>query len=125
MWITLRDTQVTDAGLGHLAGMNLKQLSIPVQAQTDIGLKHYLAAIEPSSRLYLKDWQITDAGLVHIKGLTNLESLNLNGTEVTDAGLAHLKGLTNLQGLDLRRTKITDAGVAELKKALPNCKIRK
>ena len=113
--LSLHDTQVTDAGLGHLAGMNLKQLSIPVQAQTDIGLKHYLAAIEPSSRLYLKDWQITDAGLVHIKGMTNLKTLDLRDTKVTDAGLVHLKGMTNLQTLYLSATQVTDAGLVHLK----------
>jgi len=67
--------------------------------------------------------QITDAGLANVKGLTQLQSLNLNGTKITDAGLEHLKGLANLQTLDLEATRVTNAGIADLKKALPNCKI--
>ena len=124
--LDLYNTQVTDAGLVHLKGLNLKELTIPKSAQTDLGLKHYLAAIEPRSVLYLRDWGgVTDAGLVHLKGMTNLRELDLYRTKVTGAGLVHLKGLTNLQKLTLRGTKITDAGVAELQQALPNCEITK
>ena len=81
--------------------MKLKSLIIPTEAKTDLGLQHYLAAIEPPTYLNLKDWGITDAGLVHLKGMANLKTL------------------------DLRRTQITDAGVAELKQTLPNCRIIK
>jgi hypothetical protein len=116
----LHGTQITDAGLVHLKGLNLKELTIPKSAQTDLGLKHYLAAIEPRSVLYLRDWGgVTDAGLVHLKGLIKLEELNLASTRITDAGLVHLKGLTNLQELYLTVTKITDAGLVHLK-GLPN-----
>ena len=111
----LTGTQITDAGLVHLAGMNLKELSMPKEAKTDLGLKHYLAAIEPPTYLDFEDWGITDAGLVHLKGLTNLESLYLTGTQITDAGLVHLKRLTNLESLDLGGTKITDAGLVLLR----------
>ena len=60
--VSLCDTQVTDAGLVHLAGLtNLRVLTL------------------------LGD-QITDADLVHLKGLTKLEDLSLGGPQVTDAG---------------------------------------
>jgi Leucine-rich repeat (LRR) protein len=98
--LRLEGTQVTDEGLVHLAGMNLKSLSIPVQSRTDGGLKHYLAALKPSTKLSLYRWKVTNAGLVHLKGLTNLTRLSLP-------------------------RQITDAGIAELQKALPNCKITK
>ena len=134
----LGGTKITDAGLVHLKGMQLMQLLIPVGAQTDLGLKHYLAALETQpprlwSRfrpadtvlLLLPGWRITDAGMVHLKGLTNLQSLDLRKTKITDAGLVHLKGLNKLQWLYLMGTKVTDAGVSDLKKSLPNCEISK
>ena len=83
----------------HLKGLPLTSLAIPNDAKTDLGLKHYLAALETHTALNLSGWKITDAGLVHLKGLTKLETLSLNFT------------------------KVTDAGVADLQKALPNCKI--
>ena len=124
--LNLFRTQITDAGLGHLAGMNLQRLTIPQEAKTDIGLKHYLAALDPKVDPRLSGgWTITDAGLVHLKGVTQLQTLNLFRTQVSDAGLVHLKELIQLKRLDLRDTQFTDAGVAELQKALPNCKIEK
>ena len=121
--LDLSHTQVTDAGLVHLAGLNLKSLVIPKQARTDIGLKHFLAAMTPSPELDLGNWQITDAGLEHLKEWTNMQGLGLRSTQITDAGIAHLKELTRLERLDLHDTQITFSAVAELRNALPNCKV--
>ncbi len=107
--------QITDAGVVHLVGMKLAVLRIPQQAKTDLGLKHYLAAIEPPNALDLPRWQITDAGLVYIKRLTNLETLSLRKTKVTDAGLVHLKSLINLTRLNLWESEVTDVGLVHLK----------
>ena len=114
--LDLGGTKITDAGLVLLRGMNLNSLSMPKEAKTDLGLKHYLAAIEPPTYLNFEDWGITDAGLVHLKRLTNLQSLDLGGTKITDAGLVDLKGITNLLQLDLDETQITDAGLVHLKR---------
>ncbi|MCS7304746.1 MAG: leucine-rich repeat domain-containing protein [Thermoguttaceae bacterium] len=149
--LELRRTEITDAGLEHLAGLKLKNLTIPDQAKTDLGLKHYLAALEEPKELDLRLWKITDAGLAHLAGLKNLQVLNLWNTRITDAGLEHLAGLKNLQVLDLSFTQITNAGLEKLvelenlqeldvtgtnirkttdvgyqklKKAVPNCKIK-
>ena len=137
--LILPNTQITDAGLAQLSGMNLTALAIPREAQTDLGLKHYLAAVEPPATLRLNDWNITDAGLVHLTGLNLKElsipkqartdlglkhylaavepsaTLRLNGWRITEAGLVQLKGLTNLQKLYLTDTQITDAGLVQLK----------
>ena len=59
--VTLRHTQVSDAGLVHLKGLTSLQ------------------------RLGLGDTQVSDAGLVHLKGLTSLQRLNLARTQVSDA----------------------------------------
>ncbi len=66
---------------------------------TDLGLKHYLAAIESPT------------------------TLSLHHTQVTDAGLKELAGLKSLQTLDLSTTQVTDTGLKELRMALPGCKI--
>lgn len=93
-WMDLARTQVTDAGLAHLAGM--KSLS----------------------RLHLENTKITDAGLEHLKGLSSLEYLNLYGTEVTDAGIQKLAGLKNLKKLFVWQTKVTNAGADKLAAAI-------
>ena len=145
--LRLSGTAVTDEGLVHLKGLQLESLYIPQGAQTDLGLKYYLAALKTPTALHLSDWRVTDAGMVHLKNLTSLQLLRLSGTavtdeglvhlkqltslkrldligcKITDEGLVHLKGLTNLQKLFLYRTKITEAGVSALQMALPNCEI--
>jgi hypothetical protein len=122
--LSLDGTEVTDAGLSALAGRNLPVLSIPKQAQTDLGLKNYLAAVRQApSDLSLSGWRITDAGLKELAGLKHVHTLNLNNTLVTDAGLKHLIGLKQLRSLSLAGTKVTDRGVAELRKALPDLKV--
>ena len=98
--LNLYGTQITDAGLVHLKGLQLTNLAIPKQSRTDLGLKHYLAALKTHTALNLVGWRITDSGLLHLKGLTSLESLRIGGS-------------------------ITDAGIADLKKSLPNCEITK
>ena len=132
----------------HLKGLELKELTLPSQAQTDLGLKHYVAAVTTPTKLRLSRWSIggaslahlagltnlkeldlsyswiNDAGLVHLKGLTNLEQLNLYLSRITDAGLVHLKGMSQLKYLDLRGNhRVTVAGLYELKKTLLECKI--
>ena len=112
--VELNFNDITDAGLVHLKGLKLTSLTIPTQARTDLGLKHYLAALETHTALNLVGWKITDAGLVHLTGLANLKKLVLYRTQITDAGLVHLKGLTKLQTLELP-VLITDPGLIHLK----------
>jgi hypothetical protein len=65
--VNLIGSEVTDAGLAHLAG---------------------LTALEA---LDLDYTQVTDAGLAHLTGLTALEILFLDNTQVTDVGVAELQ----------------------------------
>ena len=138
--LSVSHTQVTDAGLVQLTGMNLKYLVIPKEARTDIGLKHYLPALERPTRLSFVGWEITDVGLASLSGL-NLQKLTipklvqtdlglkhylaalkpttflkLAGWQITDAGLVHLKRLPNLQKLSLADTQVTDAGLVHLRR---------
>jgi formylglycine-generating enzyme required for sulfatase activity/dsDNA-binding SOS-regulon protein len=112
--VILSGTQITDAGLVHLAGLtSLESLRLKGTQVTDAGLVHLKGLTELRS-LFLNGTQVTDAGLVHLKGLTSLEKLYLRYTQVTDTGLEHLKGLTNLETLALSRTQVTDAGLVHL-----------
>ena len=147
-YLSLDDTQVTDAGLEHLKGLtSLRSLFLGDTYVTDAGLEH-LKGLTNISLLRLNNTRVTDAGLEHLKGLTNLASLYLAHTQVTDAGLERLKGLTKLTILDLCNTQFTDAGLehlngltnlnvlalnetrstaegrAMLRKSLPNCEIK-
>ena len=66
-YVTLAGSQVTDAGLVHLAG---------------------LTALE---ELHLRGTQVSDAGLAHLAGLTALKELRLSYSQVTGAGVAELQ----------------------------------
>jgi hypothetical protein len=109
--LNLLHTRVTDGGLKALAGLKLKTLWIPFDSQTDLGLHHYLAAVDPVA-LNLNGWRrLTDAGVKEISRLHELQALHLADTAITDAGLKTLAELTKLQNLDLSDTVITDAGM--------------
>jgi len=116
-------TQITDAGLQHLANLsNLQQLYLGETQITDAGLRHF-ANLSNLKNLSLWGTKITNDGLRHLANLSNLQQLYLGETQITDAGLQYLANLSNLQHLDLNYTKITDAGVEELKKAIPGVRI--
>lgn len=87
---------------------------------TDAGLLH-LADLVTLKRLHLEKTSLTDAGLVHLAKLEQLSYLNLYQTGVTDAGLVHLKGLKNLRNLYLWQTEVTADGAESLQDSLPEC----
>jgi Leucine-rich repeat (LRR) protein len=94
----LENTLITDGGLERLAGLNLKELRIPQHAKTDVGLKHYLAAMAPPINcLKLKNWHITAA---------SVETLT---------------ALKDLQVLEITKHQLGAQGVTQIKKALPKC----
>src|ERR1043166_7151106 len=69
---------VSDDGLKHLAGMKLKILDLrDSSAKTDVGLKNYLAAVEPPKTLNLCEWNVTAAGLKELASHKELETLVL------------------------------------------------
>ncbi len=96
----LDGSQVTDAGLNHLAGH---------KSLTSVELR--------------LSQRITDDGLKALAEIPGLTYLGLAGTKITDKGLQHLTGAKKLKSLRLHGTKVTPEGVALLRKALPNCVI--
>ncbi len=117
---------VSDAGVGHLAG--LKQLRAirfdGLQARRlgggigDAALAA-LAGLPELRRVDVRRMpKITDAGLGKLVPLKKLIELDLGGTSITDAGLATLRQFPLLENLDLGVYRdgapITDAGLVEI-----------
>ena len=76
----LTGTQITDAGLAHLASLSKLR------------------------ELWIGQTAVTDAGLEHLSGLKNLETLDVSGTKVTLEGFQRLK-----QALPRLETKVSDS----------------
>jgi hypothetical protein len=97
--VNLRDSEVTDADLATLRGL------------------------ENCWMVNLHHTRVTDSGLRHISKMTELRGLNLALTHVSDAGLPYLENLTKLEGLVLDYTDVTPEGVAYLQTKLPRTNI--
>src|SRR5262245_35704263 len=60
--------------------------------------------------LQMANDDVSDRTLDNLQSMTQLESLDLNGTQITDGGLAVVAALPKLKSLRVARTKITDEG---------------
>jgi hypothetical protein len=78
------------------------------------GFDYAALASRPDTRvLQMANEDVTDRTLEYLKDMTQLYSLDLNGTQITDEGLRILARLPRLRELRLARTKITDEGFTE------------
>ncbi len=89
---------------------------------TDAVIAH-VGRLTQLESLDLDGTSVSDAGLARLEGLTDLVVLSLCGTHVTDSGLAHLKDLTNLASLHLDFSHVTERGAIKLEGALPGLTI--
>ena len=109
-------TQVSDAGIAHLAGLpKLRGVHISNSRLGDGALAVF--AKMPSIRsLSLQGNNFSDAGMKHLSGMKQLQSLwvGMGSQPITDAGVRHLAGLTGLEQLDLQSARLTAGGVAAL-----------
>ncbi len=113
--LSLGRTEITDAGLRHLAGHSeLEWVDVAYTKVGDAGLAN-LKAAKGLNHLIAEHTQVTDAAMDTIGGFRQLEILDLTGTNITDAGVAHLASLANLKELWLRGTRISDAGLEHLR----------
>ncbi|PIK41874.1 hypothetical protein BSL78_21271 [Apostichopus japonicus] len=103
-----------DAVLFFLAGLGLKQLTLPDRhTTTDEGLKHISNL--PLVTLDLTDYiHITDKGIEHIGKIQSLKKLSLSNVKITDASMHHIAGLSELIDLNLDRTLVTNTGAMQL-----------
>jgi hypothetical protein len=87
---------VTDADLAHLRNLpRLRDCYLRIENSqvTDKGLSH-LAGIEALQVLILDDTRVSDAGIRHLSNSNGLLSILLDRTHVTDKAMATLAGLT-------------------------------
>src|SRR5262249_22199444 len=108
--VYLMGSSADDATLVHLRAIRtLEQVALNTQV-TDAGLSH-LKGLDHLEVLRLDGTQVTDAGMIHLKGLKSLNQLGLCSTRITDAGLLQISGLPKLNFLSLDNTQVTDAGL--------------
>ena len=109
------ETQVTDAGLKHLATIvTLRSLDLRGANISDDGLKQLRSALVKLKSLSLEGTPITDAGVAHLAALDWARIAGLEATKLTDAGLVTIGKLPNLEMLTLNKTAITNAGLPQL-----------
>ena len=84
-------SDLSDAGLSHLRGLDL-------------------------TRLMLSKTKVTDAGIRHLHGMINLDLLVLDKTSVGDGAMAELTSLPRLSCLLASDTQVGDLGVNSIRK---------
>jgi hypothetical protein len=66
---------------------------------------------------------MNDSAIVHLLKLSELESLNLQGTGVTAEGLIQLASLKKLHALYLYNTKVDSSKISILQSKLPHVEL--
>jgi hypothetical protein len=113
-WLSLEDSQVTDAGLVHVAALkNLQNIYFGHSRVTGPGLVQ-IKQLKNLYHLSLRYMPIEDKWLRHVGEMTQLQSLGLDDTPVTDDSLLLLQKMSNLKVLWLDRTKVSGIGLARL-----------
>lgn len=106
-------SEITDAGVGSLAGLpHLEDLALP-STITDRGLA-LVGRMSQMRRLRAAGAVDSDQGLASLAGLEKLELLDISHARITDAGLAHLAPLTRMRVLDLSESEIDGSGLKYL-----------
>ncbi len=127
--ILLEVTDISDAGMAHIATMpNLEQLALTVADRVgDSGLAA-IAGHKRIEKLWLYNTHVSDGGLASLKSLPSLNTLGLNwsqrGERPTDACVVYLKQLTNLKTLIIGGDWISASGIAQIRSALPQCDVK-
>lgn len=111
--LDLADTDLTDAGLAHLAKLQLKKLSLFYCNISNVGLRH-LALMTSLEVLNLDSRDIGDEGLIYLQKLPRLRSLDVFSGRVTDIGCMWLSSIKTLENLELCGGGITDRGCIHL-----------
>jgi hypothetical protein len=121
--LDLSGSRVTDAGLAHLHGLDLRNLVLDGTKVSNAGLEQ-LASFKNLRSLALNRTQITDDGLRRLAQFPSLTAVYLQQTAVTDGGLEHLARLESLRYVRLgENAGVTDQGVRFLQELLPHVNV--
>lgn len=113
--LTCQDTDITDEGLRHLAGLSdLTSLDLQGTSVSDEGVSLIGAQFRRLQFLNLEGTPVTGKTLSELGRLERLVSLNLNRTNITDESIDGLKAIQGLRNLYLSSTNLTDACLANL-----------
>lgn len=112
--------RVSDADLVYLKGLrNLRELTLDTTQLTNAGLVHLAELPSLQTLVLMGDLarsKLTGKGLFHLKNLESLRSLGLAFIRVDDADLAHIKAMKRLKSLSLCGSgPLGDKGVQHLK----------
>jgi Leucine-rich repeat (LRR) protein len=109
-------TGVTDAGIGHLAGLKELQNIHCGKGQIGDDSLAVFGKLPKLERLSLQHNRFTDIGMKNLMELKNLKSLwiGMNATPFTDAVAESLSALSGLEELDLQGSRLSDAATSKL-----------
>jgi len=111
--LRLRRTSISDEQLGKLIPLKLRMIDLRNTNITDAGLNH-LAQIKSLVDIQLEKSKITDVGVRKLADL-DLKSFNANYcTSISNRSLAVLAAMPSLEQIQLDYTKINDEGMAAL-----------
>ncbi len=112
-----------DKHLELLAGATqIEKLILSFTNISDAGLVH-LAELNELRVLSLFRNEITNKGVKHLVGLQKLKQLNLESTNVNDMCVQSLTQLRALKKLSIDHDSITQRAEDQLQEALPECEI--
>lgn len=100
---------VMDSDRAHVAGVNLATLQAPEKIAEAVKL---LPALTQINSLNAEGTGIGDGDMAEIAKLTSLRDLVLSHTKITDSEFEKLQSLKNLQALHVADTAITNASIS-------------
>ena len=112
-----------DSNLTCLEGLKLTTLSVNDSQFTSPGIEKLVSLFPDLTYLDLSRSKIADADMVFIGKLTQLKSLQLNGTQVGDEGLTKLDGLTKLTFFTASAATVSEYGKHQFELAHPGANI--
>lgn len=112
--IQLNGTDVTDAGMEHLAEM--KSLTLVNVENTQVGNEGLaqLLTLPNLGDLCLTGSLVTDEGLRQLDSARKVWRLSIGGPNVTNESLKFVTGLKRLSGLNVKSPHVTDSGIQTL-----------
>lgn len=113
VWLILDGTQVTNAGLKHLPGLQIRALSLAETGVTHSGVAS-IVKLPTLRRLSLASTKVSVEGLAQLGKLPNLSDLDISGIDVEKETFAALSSCKHLERLRVSGASVSIDNVAEL-----------